>query len=185
MDEVMANLFGATTENKKNHFGSKKIVLSAILLLVLIILASTPYGYTYYQQSKSAKHSQLDVKQELTLLLQTPDVIEYSWMRTLNPKAKSIEGGIVWSQEKQVGIMKFKNLSATPKQQQYHLWLYDRSSDQRISSIKFQQHSFDSGTRLVEFQPEKRVESPYKFILSLESLQGDKENDEVLLRIQP
>lgn len=185
MDEVMTSLFGAVTKDKKNHFWSKNTTLSALLLIMLLTLASIPYGYAYYQNSRSAKHSQLGVQQELTHLLNTPDAIEYSWMRTLNPKAKSIEGGIVWSQEKQAGIMKFKNLSAISRQQQYHLWLYDRSNDQRISSITFQQHSFDSGTRLVEFQPEKRVESPYKFILSLESIKGDKSSDEVLLRIQP
>lgn len=184
MDEVMGNLFGINQQSNKPFFKSSRFIVLTAVLLSIIVFISLSYGYSYYKKSRISEHSQVDVQQQLSDLLSTPDVVEYDWMRTLNPKAKVIEGGIVWSQEKQSGIMKFENLPALSEKQQYHLWLYDRNTKEPISGAIFRQNAFDTNSRLVEFQPKKTVESPYKFILSLENSSGDGE-EQVLLRVQP
>ena len=182
MDAVMSSLL--STDSKIIFYKTSLFKWAVALLFIVALLAATPYGYSYYQHSLSAKNKQAVVKTELSELLSAADVAEYNWMRTLNPKAASIEGGIVWSQEKQEGIMKFENLPAVSKHQQYRLSIYDISSDDAILGASFRQNSFDQNTRLVSFKPEKLVKSPYKFILSLENIDGKKESD-VLLRAQP
>ena len=185
MDEVMSNnQLSTNTEERKGNFKSIGVKLLVVSLILVAVAASIPYGYAFYQKSITAKYSQVDIQKDLDKLLTVADTVQYSWMRTLNPKAKEVEGGIVWSQEKQTGIMKFKNLPAISKQEQYHLLLHDRGVDQPISSIRFRQNSFDPNTRLVPFKPEKTVKSPYKFILLVENLANNKE-DEILLRVQP
>lgn len=184
MDEVMSSLLSTVTKKGKSNFKSIGLKLLVVSLILIAIAASIPYGYAFYQKSKTAKYSQVDIQKDLDKLLTVADTVQYSWMRTLNPKAKKVEGGIVWSQEKQTGIMRFKNLPAISKQEQYHLLLYDRGIDQPISSIRFRQNAFDPNIRLVSFKPEKTVKSPYKFILLVENLTNNKEN-EILLRVQP
>ena len=184
MDEVMGNLFNTTSQDKKPLYKSLGFIVLTIVFIVVSAFISLSYGYTYYEKSRLSKYSQINVQQQLTQLLSAPDVAEYDWMRTLNPKAKVVEGGIVWSQDKQQGIMKFKNLPALSKKQQYHLWLYDRNKEQPISGHVFRQNSFDTNTRLVGFKPEKTVTSLYKFILDLENVNGTGEK-QTLLRVQP
>lgn len=183
----MEALMGSTLKTQ-NHLpfykkASFKWWMLALLLLMTLVV-TMPYGYSFYQKSMIAKNNQNSVQNTLDQLLANGNTEEYSWMRTLNPKAKRIEGGVIWSQDKQQGIMKFKNLPAISKTQQYHFWVYDRETNQAVSSAIFQQRPFDPNSRLVEFKPEKPIKSPYKFILSLENIAKNKET-EVLLRAQP
>jgi len=183
MDELKDKYFNTEEHTKRNHFKVlRRILLLSALLIGLLI--SFPYAYSYYQYSNAVQDKQYVVQQQLDKLLSIPDVTEYPWMRSLNPMAKSIEGGIVWSQDRQYGVMKFKNLPATADNQQYHLRLYDRNTTQAFSAAIFQQGSFMQSLRLVGFKANTTVQSPYKFILSLESKTGN-EAEQVLLRAQP
>jgi len=183
MDELKDKYFNTEAHTKRNYFK----VLRLILLLsafIITLLISFPYAYSYYQDSNAAKNKNHQVQKQLDKLLSSPDATEYPWMRSLNPLAKSIEGGIVWSQDRQYGVMKFRNLPATTEKQQYHLRLYDRNTTQAISAVIFQQNKFMPSYRLLSFRADTEVKSPYKFILSLESINGE-EQEQVLLRAQP
>lgn len=184
MDEVMGNLFNTTSQGKRSIYKSPISIILTLVFIIVSAYVSLSYGYTYYEKSRLSKHSQIAVKQQLTQLLSNSDIAEYDWMRTLNPKAKSVEGGIIWSQKKQQGVMTFKNLPVLSKKQQYHLWLYDRNTEQPISGHTFRQNRFDTNTRLVVFQPAKKVTSVYKFILNLENV-NDEGDKQTLLRVQP
>ena len=177
-----------STLKTQNHLpfykqASFKWWMLALLLLMTSVVAM-PYGYSFYQKSIIAKNNQNSVQNTLDQLLANGNTEEYSWMRTLNPKAKLIEGGVIWNLKKQQGIMKFKNLPTISKKQQYHFWIYDRATNQAVSSAIFQQRPFDPNSRLVEFKPEKPIKSPYKFILSLENVMGSGDT-QILLRAQP
>jgi hypothetical protein len=183
MDELKDKYFNTEPHTKRYHFKVLRLILllSAFIIAVLI---SFPYAYSYYQDSNAAQNKNYQVQKQLDKLLTSPDVTEYPWMRSLNPIAKSIEGGIVWSQDRQYGVMKFRNLPASGEKQQYHLRLYDRNTTQAFSAAIFQQNNFMPSSRLVSFRADSAVKSPYKFILSLESRRGE-EQEQVLLRAQP
>jgi len=183
MDELKDKYFNTEAHTKRNHF---KVLRLIVLLSVLTIAAllGFPYAYSYYQDSNVALDKQHIVQKQLDKLLSRSDATEYSWMRSLNPLAKSIEGGIVWSQTHQSGVMKFRNLPATTAQQQYHLRLYDRNTTQAFSVAIFQRSNFMPSLHLVSFKTDAQVKSPYKFILSLEDRTGAN-NEQVLLRAQP
>jgi hypothetical protein len=168
---------------KKQYSRFLRVIIPSSLIIIAV-LASLPYAYSYYQKNTSAQLSQHRVQKQLDHLLSYPDVVEYAWMRSLNPIAKAIEGSIVWSQAEHNGVMKFKNLPATSKKQQYHLRIYDRNTTEAFSTAVFQQGKFMKNARIVAFKANSKVKSPYKFILSLESIQ-DIEEEQILLRAQP
>jgi len=187
MDELKNN-FGKIAKTpsvsiKKQHSQFLRVIIPSSLIIIAV-LASLPYAYSYYQKNTSAQLSQHSIQKQLDHLLSYPDVAEYAWMRSLNPIAKAIEGSIVWSQAERHGVMKFKNLPATSEKQQYHLRIYDRNITEAFSTAVFQQGKFMQNARIVAFKANSEVKSPYKFILSLESIQGVEE-EQILLRAQP
>jgi hypothetical protein len=187
MDELKDN-FSKIAETpsisiKKKHSQFLRVIIPSSLIIIAV-LASLPYAYSYYQKNSAAQLSQYSVQKQLDYLLSYPDIAEYAWMRSLNPIAKSIEGSVVWSLAEHQGVMIFKNLPATSEKQQYNLRIYDRNTTQAFSSAVFQQGKFIQNSRIVAFKANNKVKSPYKFILSLESIQGGEE-EQVLLRAQP
>lgn len=183
MDELKDKYSNTEAHTKRNYFKVLRLII-LLSIIALIALLSFPYAYSHYQDSHIAKDQHAIMQKQLDKLLTRSDVTEYPWMRSLNPIAKSIEGGIVWSQAQQYGVMKFKNLPDTTEQQRYHLRLYDRNTTQAFSVATFQNHNAISSIHLVSFKADAQVKSPYKFILSLED-SAEAEKEQVLLRAQP
>lgn len=58
---------------------------------------------------------------------------ELAWSRTPDEAAAKAEGGVVWSQTKQEGYMRFKGLAVNdPGKWTYQLWIFDENRDQRF-----------------------------------------------------
>jgi len=66
------------------------------------------------------------------LLAQATDVKTIAWSATPDPAAKGADGDVVWSPSKQQGYMRIRGLAANdPRAQQYQLWIFDGTRDQR------------------------------------------------------
>ena len=66
------------------------------------------------------------------LLSQAQDVKTIAWAATKDPAATGATGDVVWSPSKQQGYMRIRGLQANdPKAQQYQLWIFDATRDQR------------------------------------------------------
>lgn len=166
-----------------SSFYGRLSVIGAIL--VIATFASVTF-FAHQPKAQYVLEQQSKLRAQLTALQAQTDTQAYPWMRTLNPKAERIEGKLVWNQQQQTGMIELKRLPDISRQQQYHVWIYDRnkSSDQPISAGVFQNDQHTPDDLLVILKPEDSVLSPYKFLLTLEDKTGE-EQAQNLLRAQP
>ncbi|MFT3912564.1 MAG: anti-sigma factor [Anaeromyxobacteraceae bacterium] len=72
------------------------------------------------------------VEARARLLAQAQDVKTIAWSATKDPAATGATGDVVWSPSKQQGYLRIRGLQANdPKAQQYQLWIFDATRDQR------------------------------------------------------
>lgn len=174
------------------HQGKLPLWFIVLFIAALMFALSSLAAYFSKQQEISVEmqgQMAVLVDQKATLLLQ-PDVINTNWLRTLNTDMKDVQGGVVWSSEKQQGVVYFKNLPQSEKNQQYRLWVYDlsKNADSRVSAAQFKQESNSSDDEyLVTIQPELSLKLPYKFELVLEESNSSNQTvtEHPLLLAQP
>lgn len=76
------------------------------------------------------KHKLAPAQQRAELLQNAEDLIQVSWQLGPTAQMEQAAGDVVWSNEKQVGFMRFRNLPANdPTKQQYQLWIIDGKRD--------------------------------------------------------
>ncbi len=145
------------------------ITFSAVLLFTL-----SSFGLHIYQKQTRGK---LDLQQESENyiqkfgILQEKDVIDTNWLHTLNPLVKKVQGRLLWSSNKQQGLMEFINLPKLEKKQKYILLIYDldAENDAPVSAILKQQQSYQRKNKIIiPFVVPRKVKSPFKFELLLE-----------------
>lgn len=94
-------------------------------------------GLTRFQRIDIAKAPPVDMPQPLTLaqmrdemLRSTAGVIQANWAAP-NPKDQNqISGDIVWSDEKQMGYMRFRGLPVNDvNKETYQVWIFDKTQD--------------------------------------------------------
>lgn len=157
-----------------NTIKQGKLPLWFIVLFVasLMLLLSTLAAYFSKQQeiNNEMRTQMAGLVDQKTTLLQQSDVINTNWLRTLNNKMKDVQGGVIWSSNKQQGVVYFNNLPKSEANQQYRLWVYDlsKNADKRVSAARFTQSSHSADEYFVEIKPELSLELPYKFELVLE-----------------
>lgn len=166
-----------------SSFYGKLSVIGA--LLVLVTFASVSF-FAHQPKAQYVLEQQNKLRDQLISLQADKDTKEYSWMRTLNPKAERIEGKLVWNQAQQAGMIEVKRLPDISRQQQYHIWIFDRnkSGDEPISAGIFHNDQYTPNDLLVVLKPESEVISPYKFLLTLED-KASQQQPQNLLRAQP
>lgn len=95
------------------------------------------------------------------------------WSDTGDPLSSGIEGEVLWNNEEQRGFMRFEGLAANdPRQQQYQLWIFDRT---RPEATPVDGGVFDiqgSGETLVPIRAKIRVGDPFQFAVTLEKPGG-------------
>lgn len=150
------------------------------------MLSVSLYAVKNTQLAEVAKQDQQPLLQQWQFLLNEPDVLQTNWLKTLNPLVKKIQGDLIWSSQQQKGVMRFVNLPELSGQQRYHLWIYDLeySVKEPISATHFQADAHSKKEFLVEIIPEKRVKTPYKFVLKL-ATGTELEPEQILLLAQP
>jgi hypothetical protein len=116
------------------------------------------------------------VQQPLAAIVETaPDLIKASWGDWDNPEIKGVSGDVAWSDTKQCGYMRFKNLPALDAaKEQYQLWIIDsRGMEQRISGGVFNGGSLaKDGTLVVPITPGIQVVGAAAFAITIERPEG-------------
>jgi len=165
----------------------KKLPLWFVVLFVAAVIFTISSvavnAYKRMQINPSVQVQQSELESRKQVLLSQEDVINTSWLRTLNPLVKNVEGRLIWSTTMQQGIMEFKDLPEINKNQQYRLWVYDliETKNEPISAVVFNQIS--GVNFLISFDTDPDVSAPFKFELVLQT-EGE-EWDQPLLLAQP
>lgn len=126
------------------------------------------------------------LQSQFQILSAEEDSVRGSWLRTLNPAMKDVQGGLVWNSGAQQGVMQLLNLPDPQRGFRYHLWIYDSrgSIDAPVSGGVLQEGS-GKYEQFIAITPADPVVEPYKFELMLEPLNGDDEAAQVVLMVQP
>lgn len=140
-----------------------------VIFIAVLFIALSLFGFSKYEQRES-NLSQIQQSKVATLkqsILQQDDVINVNWFRTLNPLIKEVQGSLLWSSQKQQGVIELLNLPKLKENQQYHLWVYDlnEKSSRPISALIFKP---DTKQLSLAFKADKEISTPLKFELMLE-----------------
>ncbi len=166
-----------TTENNSSAESLANAQKGKIPLWILVVFFSTvtiamsSFAVTQYQQQQI---QDLSKKQRTELgsleqsILEQDDVINTAWFHTLNPLVKDVKGSVLWSSQKQQGIIKLFDLPTLLDTRVLHLWIYDLDgkNDEPISAAIFKPTSTQV---LLAFDADSKVSAPLKFELTLET----------------
>lgn len=147
------------------------ILFSIALLFTLTLLGGFIYKKWIAEPIQQKNKSELIIQQEF--LLSQDDVINTSWLHTLNPLVKNVEGRVVWSNILQKGVMEFVGLPKIGKNQKYQLWIYDLVGKDTKPILSNEFTETTSTTMLIPFAYKELILSPFKFELVLKT-EGEK-----------
>ena len=154
-----------------------------ILITATLIFAISQIGVSAYKRAQitnpevKAELSQIQSRKELLLL--QPNVVNTSWLRTLNPLMKNVEGSLVWSAALQQGVVEFINLPKIKDNQYYQLWIHDLAEANNQASLVAVFKGSKDEKLFMSFDT-INIKSPYKFELVLHT-EGELHNQPLLL----
>lgn len=162
------------------------------VLLVLLVLTS---GWVTMQWlgTTGSPFSGVEVsslQQRYQQLRESGSSMGGSWLRTLNPLMKDVQGGLIWVNEQQQGVMRFLNLPDPKRGFEYRLWIHDSRAEQGEPILGAQlQEGSGKQERFVELAAVGKVYEPFKFVLTMEPL-GNTSSDQaddtsIMLMVQP
>ena len=172
-------------ETIQSDEGKLPIWIVVLFISTLIIMVSV-FGLSAYKKNQVEVPTELEKTalqmQEESLLTQA-DLINTNWLRTLNPLVKNVQGRLLWSSDKQLGIVSFNNLPKLKSNQYYHLTIYDLDIKENngVTALRFNQKAFGIFER--SFKPATFIKTPFKFELVLE--EDGVEFGQPLLLAQP
>ncbi|MCF6191474.1 MAG: hypothetical protein L3J51_13445 [Cocleimonas sp.] len=142
-----------------------------VVFFSTVIIAMSSFAVTQYQQQQIQnlnKKQQTELRSLEQSILEQDDVINTAWLHTLNPLVKDTKGSVLWSSQKQQGIIKLFDLPTLRDTQVLHLWIYDLDgkSNAPISGATFKPTSTQV---LLAFDADSKVSAPLKFELTLET----------------
>jgi len=170
------------------QLGQMSLRYGIILILAVIIITGIYYLYNNQSISDSILSNQRALSKQKTVLMKQKGSIQMPWLRTLSPLVRETEGNGVWNNAVQQGVMSFYYLPRTKSNQSYHLWIYDleSSGNEPISAAKFKIKGKVQEEWLIAVVPEKKIQKPYKFMLTLDEKEGMSVVDaQSLLLAQP
>jgi len=167
--------------NKINNKKPSKVKLSlwftVLFSTVSLFFISSISLYAY--QKYNHNNNQLDQEDEIYIqklgILEQEDVIDVNWLHTLNPLVKKVQGRLLWSSQKQLGVMEFINLPKLKKGQKFHLWIFDlNSKDSKPISANISKAIISKQKKrtIMPFKGATSIKSPFKFELMLEDYSG-------------
>ena len=106
--------------------------------------------------------------------LMAADAVELAWAATGDPAGPEASGDVVWSNDRQAGVMRFRGLAVNdPSVFQYQLWIFDATRDERYP---IDGGVFDvvqaGGDVLVTIDPKLAVAEPTLFAVTVEKPGG-------------
>lgn len=158
------------------------------LLMFVLVLAVIWFGLRWMdiraEDWVMGQNEPLQIRyQELDAL---SDTVRGSWLRTLNPAMKDVQGGLIWNSPEQEGMMHLLDLPDPKRGFQYHLWIHDSrgSSGVPVSGGVLSEGS-GKYEQFVVIEPAGHVAEPFKFELMMESVDDDSVDAQVVLMVQP
>jgi hypothetical protein len=102
------------------------------------------------------------------------DALTVSWSATGDATGPEAEGDVVWSNERQAGVMRFRGLAINdPSVFQYQLWIFDEAQDERYPIDGGVFDVVQEGDEvLVRIDPKLEVVSPTLFAVTIEKPGG-------------
>ena len=156
------------------------LIISLLLTVLLAgILLALPHVRDVHADTSAAGMAELREQ-----LLADPTSISGSWLRTLNPIVKDVQGDLVWNSTQQQGVLRIRDLPNPKAGHFYQLWLYDtlgNTTDGVSGGILSQ--GIGNEEVFMEIKTAKPVQEPYKFEFKLQNDQN--ENGQILLMVQP
>ena len=184
------NIMSNVAENIQTSANKDKIPLWFIIVFSAVLLFTLSSFGLYAYQKKNLRSQNMAQESESYIqklgILQQKDLIDTNWLHTLNPLVKKVQGRLLWSSNKQQGLMEFINLPKLKKKQQFTLWIYDLDSNSDrpiLASIKHSESYRQKNKIIMPFSASSRVKSPFKFELMLN--EAGKEVEQPLLLAQP
>ena len=182
-----SNSMSNVAENIKTNSNKDKIPLWFTIVFSTIMLFTLSSFGLYAYQKKSESNLTLTQESESYILklgiLQQEDVIDTNWLHTLNPLVKKVQGRLLWSSNKQQGLMEFINLPNLKKSQQIQLWIYDLDSNANrpiLALLDYKERYQRKNKTIISFTADLVVNSPFKFELMLKE-KGVEERQPLLL----
>nr|CAA6830617.1 MAG: Unknown protein [uncultured Thiotrichaceae bacterium] len=158
------------------------------LLILLLLLAVAWFGLRWMdiRAEDWVMGKNLPLQTRYEELNAQEDTVHGSWLRTLNPLMKDVQGGLIWNSSEQEGVMHLVGLPDPKIGFQYHLWIHDSrgSSGVPVSGGVLSEGS-GKYEQFVMIEPKAHVTEPFKFELMLEPLSGKPEEIQVMLMVQP
>ncbi len=109
-----------------------------------------------------------------------------SWLRTLNPRMKDVQGDLTWNPELQKGMMRFINLPAPARKQRYRLWIHDsRAPDGQPLLGAVMAAGSGKQTLFAAIVAPQPVLEPFKFVLTMGATEADDAVEQIMLMVQP
>jgi len=184
------NIMSNVAENIQTSANKDKIPLWFIIVFSAVLLFTLSSFGLYSYQKKNLRSQNMAQEAENYIqkqgILQQKDLIDTNWLHTLNPLVKKVQGRLLWSSNKQQGLMEFINLPKLKKKQQFILWIYDLNSNGNRPILANIQHSKSFRLKnkiIMPFSATARVKNPFKFELVLK--EEGKETAQPLLLAQP
>ncbi len=115
-----------------------------------------------------------DASAMLRAELLAADALQIPWTATGDAAGPEASGDVVWSNERQSGVMRFSGLAVNdPNVAQYQLWIFDAAQDERypIDGGVFDVVE-EGGDVLVRIDPKLAVVSPTLFAVTVEKPGG-------------
>lgn len=160
----------------------KYLLILGLVVVLLLLGLQTAYRWWVPRSSTLLEGN----AQDYIELKQKAGTKAGSWLRTLNTDMQKIQGDLLWNSTDQLGMMRLNNLPNPKLGYQYHIWAYDshRPSDQPISVLVLDRGSGQQEW-YVPLAASEPIPSPYKFELTLESIDAQQAaNPVVLLMVQ-
>lgn len=139
-----------------------------LLAFVAGALAASLCVWLFLQQSHDASLQQLRDE----LLANAQDIAQRAWDRGPSPMAGQVTGDVIWSQDRQEGLMRLQHLPVLPPDKAYQLWIFDAERPTHpIDGGVFRIESADVET-LVRIDAKLPVQKPTMFAVTVEDRRG-------------
>ena len=144
------------------------LAAAATVLVVLFFWRSQPVGVTQVPQTAVAASVE-----RASLLATGRLLVKANWSSGGDASGVEVHGDVIWDPVRQTGYMRFSGLAKNnPSQQQYQLWIFDKTRDQRYP---VDGGTFDvdaNGEVVIRIRARLHIDTPTLFAVTVEQPGG-------------
>lgn len=110
-------------------------------------------------------------EQRRELLASANDIVRENWTDIDPKQPRNIQGDVVWSNSRQKGFVRFRNLPVNDKSKEaYQLWIFDETQKYPVDGGVF--NADETGEIIVPIDPRVKVKKPTMFAVTAEKPGG-------------